>query len=172
MVQNVEYRHLSRDGIFKRYFDRIFRRYLDGVYKKRYFDRIFEKHLNGIFKRYIHLFMDWLYQFAVTLKAKGCNINKKSKTSISWQQLQIISEPCNVKMCIQRFSIRYDSNRSAHLQWLARVLKFQIQKLEPLYYIGSKQQRCWSDCVDAQADCTFVVRIWHKTNFRMTGPIW
>ena len=35
-------------------------------------------------------------------------------------------EPHHAKMCLRTFSTRYDSNRSAQLQRLARVLKFQI----------------------------------------------
>ena len=43
------------------------------------------------------------------------------------------------------FPTRWDSNQPAQLQKLARGLKFRIQKLEVLYYQGSKQQKCWSD---------------------------
>ena len=35
---------------------------------------------------------------------------------------------------------------------LAIVLKFWIWKLELLHYLSSEQQRCWSDCAEAQAD--------------------
>ena len=48
---------------------------------------------------------------------------------------------------------------------------FLCQCLEALYYLGSEQQRCWSDCPDTQADCAFVARIWHKTSFLMTWLI-
>ena len=34
--------------------------------------------------------------------------------------------PCQAKMCLWAFSTRYDSNRSAQLQRVARVLKFQV----------------------------------------------
>ena len=47
------------------------------------------------------------------------------------------------------FPTKWGSNRPAQLQRLARGLKFWIYKLEVLYYLGSEQQRCWSD---AQAD--------------------
>ena len=50
------------------------------------------------------------------------------------------------------FSTMYDSNRPAQLQRLATVLKFWIQKLEVLYYLGSEQRRRWSDWADAQPD--------------------
>ena len=39
---------------------------------------------------------------------------------------EFINEPHHAKMCLRTFSTRYDSNRSAQLQRLARVLKFQI----------------------------------------------
>ena len=50
------------------------------------------------------------------------------------------------------FATSVDSNRPAQPQMLGRGLKFQIQKLEVLYSLGSEQQRRWSDCMDAQAD--------------------
>ena len=34
--------------------------------------------------------------------------------------------PRQAKMCLRTFSTRYDSNRSAQLQRVARVLKFQV----------------------------------------------
>ena len=50
------------------------------------------------------------------------------------------------------FGTRVDSNRPVQPQKLARLLKFRIKKLEVLYYLGSQQQRRWSDCADAQID--------------------
>ena len=47
---------------------------------------------------------------------------------------------------------------------LARILKLWIEQVYISYYLSSEQQRCWSDCAD--------VRIWHKTHFCMTGPIY
>ena len=47
---------------------------------------------------------------------------------------------------------RADSNRPAQLQRLDRGLQFWIQKLEILYYLGSEQQRCWTDSADMKAD--------------------
>ena len=46
------------------------------------------------------------------------------------------------KTCLWGFLARVDSNRSAQLKKLARVMKLQIQKKEILYYLGSEQQRC------------------------------
>ena len=40
----------------------------------------------------------------------------------------------------------------AHLQKLASGLKFWWQTLETLHYLGSEQQRHWSDCANEQAD--------------------
>ena len=56
------------------------------------------------------------------------------------------------KMCLREFPTRPDSNWPAQLQKLAWGLKFWLQKLETLHYLGSEHQRRWSDCADAQAD--------------------
>ena len=55
-------------------------------------------------------------------------------------------------MCLRQSPTRLDSNWPAQLQKLAWGLKFWLQKLETLHYLGSEQQRRWSDCADAQAD--------------------
>ena len=39
------------------------------------------------------------------------------------------------------FSTRYDSNQSAQLKKLSRVMKLPVYKLEISYYLGSEQQR-------------------------------
>ena len=44
------------------------------------------------------------------------------------------------------------SNQPAQLQKLARILKLWIKQVQMSYYLNSEQQRCWSDCADAQAD--------------------
>ena len=42
-----------------------------------------------------------------------------------------------------------------------------------LIKLSSEQQRCWSDCADAQADlCLCCFRIWRKRRFRMTWLNW
>ena len=69
------------------------------------------------------------------------------------------------------FSTRYDSNRPAKQQKLARSLNFRIYKKEVLYYLGSEQQRCWSDCADAQADLHLCCLHMAKTGFLMTWLI-
>ena len=61
-------------------------------------------------------------------------------------------EPRHEKTCPREFPTRSDSNWPAQLQKLAGGLKFWLQKLEILHYLGSEQQRRWSDCADAQAD--------------------
>ena len=60
--------------------------------------------------------------------------------------------PHHAKICLREFLTRYDSNQPAHLQKLARILKLWIEQVYILYYLSSEQQRCWSDCADAQAD--------------------
>ena len=52
-----------------------------------------------------------------------------------------------------------DSKRLV-LQKLARCLKFLILKLEELCYLGSEQQRCRSECTDAQDD--LFLCWWHR----------
>ena len=70
------------------------------------------------------------------------------------------------------FMSRVDSNRPVQPQKLGRCAKFWIQKLEVLYFPDSEQQRCWSDCADAQADLRLFC--WHraKTGFLMTRLIY
>ena len=63
------------------------------------------------------------------------------------------------------FATTVDSNRPAQPQKLYRGLKFRIWKLEVLYYLGSEQQRCWSDCADAQADLHLCCAHYGKTRF-------
>ena len=70
------------------------------------------------------------------------------------------------------FSTRQDSNRPAQLQKVVRVLKFRIQKLEVLYYLGREQQRRWSDSVHAQADLRLCCSHRAKTGFLMTRLIY
>ena len=50
-------------------------------------------------------------------------------------------EPRHEKTCLRVFPTRSDSNWPAQLQKLARGLKFWLQKLETLHYLGSEQQR-------------------------------
>ena len=79
------------------------------------------------------------------------------------------------KMYLRGFSTRSDSNQPAQLLKLAWIFKLCIYQAHISNYLSSEQQRCWSDCADAQADlhiCTFFVRIWHRTHFRMTWPIY
>ena len=53
---------------------------------------------------------------------------------------------------LQGFSNRSDSKQPAQLQKLARILKLWTEQVYISYYQRSEQQRCWSDCTDAQAD--------------------
>ena len=52
-----------------------------------------------------------------------------------------MSSGVSEKMCLRAFPTRSDSNWPAQLQKLALGLKFWLQKLETLYYLGSEQQR-------------------------------
>ena len=62
-----------------------------------------------------------------------------------------IHEPHHEKTCLQGLRpVETQTVRSA--TETTRVLKFPLEQVEVLYYPGSKQQRCWSDCADAQAD--------------------
>ena len=67
------------------------------------------------------------------------------------------------------FATRYDSNRPAQPHRLATVLRFWIQQVDLLYYLCSEQQRCWSDCADAQADMRLCCSHWHKQVFSWCG---
>ena len=69
------------------------------------------------------------------------------------------------------FPTRWDSNRAAQLQKLGGGLKFWTKKLEVLYYLGSEQQRCWSDFADAQADLRLCCSHRAKTSFLKTRLI-
>ena len=63
-----------------------------------------------------------------------------------------VYEPRHEKTCLREFPIRSDSNWPAQLQKLAWGFNFWLRKLETLHYLGSEQQRRWSDCANAQAD--------------------
>ena len=73
------------------------------------------------------------------------------KINTNWQSC-FLFEPHHVKMCLRGFLTRYASNKPAQLQKLARILKLWILQVYISYYLSSEQQRCWSDCADAQAD--------------------
>ena len=53
----------------------------------------------------------------------------------------ILYELRHEKMCLREFPTRPDTNRPAQPQKLARVLKFQLENLEILYYLSSEQHR-------------------------------
>ena len=64
----------------------------------------------------------------------------------------LLYEPRHEKTCLREFPTGSDSNWPAQLQKLSGGLKFWLQKLKTSHYLGSEQQRRWSDCADAQAD--------------------
>ena len=64
-------------------------------------------------------------------------------------------------MClVRRKPVFWVFDWPAQPQKLARGFKFKKLKLAILYYLGSEQQRCWSDCADAQADLRLYC--WHR----------
>ena len=90
----------------------------------------------------------WLFT-QIQMQSPPCDL-----TVAAWLNFTVIQnlyEPRHEKTCLWGFRPE-DSNRSAQLKKLARVMKLPTLKLEILYYLGSEHQRCWSDCVDAQAD--------------------
>ena len=83
-----------------------------------------------------------------SVKQKKCHWLKMTcflKIESTWK-------PLHEKTCLREFPTRSDSKWPAQIQKLAWGLKFWLQKLETLHYLGSEQQRRWSDCADAQAD--------------------
>ena len=78
-----------------------------------------------------------------------------------FQLVPFIYEPRHDKTYFREFPTRPDTNRPAQLQKLAWGLKFWLQKLETIHYLGSEQQ--WS--------ASLFVRIWHKTRFLMARLI-
>ena len=73
-------------------------------------------------------------------------------------------EPRHDKTCFREFPTKSNSNWPAQLQKLAWSLKFWLQKLETLHYLGSDQH-------PHSLICAFVVRIWHKTHFLLAWLI-
>ena len=63
----------------------------------------------------------------------------KSTSSFMKHLRTKLYEPHHEKTCLWGLANRYDSNQSAQLQRLARVLKFWIQQVEVLHYLNSKQ---------------------------------
>ena len=71
-------------------------------------------------------------------------IYKLSRQRVSFSSKIIkncMIEPRHEKTCLREFPTRSDSNWPAQLQKLAGCLKFWLQKLETLHYLGSEQQR-------------------------------
>ena len=112
----------------------------------------------------------WGVYFRETIEA--CEVKVGTYSQIN--EHMTIYEPCHEKNLSSWFATRLDSNQPAQLQRWARGLKFWLYQAEVLYYPGSEQQRCCSDCADADAHprrliCVFVVRIWHKQVFSWCG---
>ena len=64
-----------------------------------------------------------------------------SENRFSHDTAQLRYEPRQEKNLSSGFSTRVNSNRSAQLMKLSRVLKCQLYQAEILYYPGSEQQR-------------------------------
>ena len=72
------------------------------------------------------------------------------------------------------FATRWDSNQSAWLQQLARVLKFWLQQedVPVLYYPGSEKKGADQTAPMRRLVCAFVVRIWYKQVFSWHGSFY
>ena len=81
-------------------------------------------------------------------------------------------EPHHAKMCLRRFSTRWGSDRPARLHKLARVLKLCIEQVAYCTIYEANNKGADQTAQMRRLICTFVVRIWHKTHFRMSWPIY
>ena len=69
-----------------------------------------------------------------------------------WKRVSLVMRKYNRWTALSPFCVITDSNWPAQLHNLIWGLKIWLQKLETLHYLGSEQQRRWSDSADAQAD--------------------
>ena len=92
---------------------------------------------------------------------------------ILWNQIYVISliEPGHAKTCLRGFSTRYVSNQPAQLQKLARIWNFGYSKYTYHTISAANNNGADKNARMRRLICAFVVRIWHKTRFRMTWPI-
>ena len=67
---------------------------------------------------------------------------------------------CKTGLAPVSWVTRWDSNRHAQLKKLATAWEFWICQLRLLYYLGSEQQRCQSDCT--KADLCLINRLFHN----------
>ena len=102
----------------------------------------------------------WL-DFSVCLSAVG-HLESYLYTSLlpfltllccSYQNIPKIYEPCHAKTCLRVF-LRPCKTQTGLLSYrnLLESWNFGFNKNRYYNYLGSEQQRHWSDCVDAQAD--------------------
>ena len=77
-------------------------------------------------------------------------------------------EPRHKKTCL--WDLRPGKVQTSLLR-LALAWHFSTYWLQVLYYLRSEQQRCWSDCVDAQADLHLFCLHRAKAGFLMTKLI-
>ena len=76
----------------------------------------------------------------------------------------LLYEPRHEKIC-PGFATRVDSDQPAQPQKLGRGLKFRVQKLEVLYYLGSENKGADKTARMRRLICVFVVRTWQKQVF-------
>ena len=93
---------------------------------------------------------------------------KKKRTP----RMSLVVEPRYERKCLWEFPTRSDSNWLAQLQKLAWSLKFWLQKLETLHYLGSENKGADQTARMRRLICAFVVRIWYKTRFLMARLSW
>ena len=84
-----------------------------------------------------------------------------------WVLLKINMSLVMRKRVFGSFRSGQTQNWPAQLQKLGWGLKFWLQKLEILHYLGSKNKGADQTAPMRRLICAFVVRIWHKTHFLM-----
>ena len=110
--------------------------------------------------------------FELFWKAHARAFNKARVLSPCLNLPLVPYEPRHENMCLRESPTRQDTNWPAQLQRPARILKFRLYELEVSFCPGSEQQRCWSDCADAQADLRLCCSHMAKTGFLMARLIY
>ena len=118
------------------------------------------------FKTYTSESMTWLKFRQGPTKLLFYNKHTPYASRLNKSNKSISFEPCHKKTCIRGLR----PGKTAQPQKLGRGLKFQKKKLEVLYYLTRKQQRCLSDSEDAQADLRLCCS--HMAGFLTTWPIY
>ena len=90
----------------------------------------------------------------------------QGSTTQSQNDVGILNEPRHEKTCLR--GLRPGRTQICLLSYRDNLGSWNFGYIEVLYYPGSEQQRCWSDCVNAQADLCLYCSHRHKTGFLMT----